>query len=162
MKHILAIAVLALVAGTLAGCNTITGQPRFTNAELKPPVLAPDSSGVITVRVSDPHDIVDRVEGVVEEDPRITLPLRDDGVAPDQTAGDGVWSLEVEVPFDAPPGDFTLVLTAYQSNGMPIVVKRKDQEAGPMTTSVPVVIKYTDAEAEAAAQNPASVGGPTP
>ncbi|MFP4503056.1 MAG: hypothetical protein ACLFTT_18845 [Candidatus Hydrogenedentota bacterium] len=157
MKHLLTWPAFALVAGLVAGCNTIAGQPHFEKAELNPPVLAPDTSGVISVKVADPHDIVDRVEGVVTEDTRITLPLHDDGVPPDETAGDDVWSLEVEVPFDAPPGDFTLAITAYRENGLPINVKRKGEEAAPMTTTVPVVIQYADEETAEEERNPANL-----
>lgn len=135
---------LALAMTGLLGCNTFTSQPRFNEAVVSPPVLAPDSAGIITVDVHDPNKIVARVEGVVQEDDRISLTFRDDGVPPDAAADDDVWTIQVEVPFEAPPGEFTLVITAYREDGMPIMIQPKGQGSQPMTTTLPVIIRYPE------------------
>jgi hypothetical protein len=142
MLGLLLVAVLAL-----AGCNHLAGQPQFRAAAVTPPILAPDSSGIITVKVDDPHGIVARVEGVVRENEDIRLPFRDDGQGEDETAGDGVWSIRVDVPFETPPGEFALVVTAYRDDGQPILVRQKDAGAVPMATTLPVVIRYPEESA---------------
>ena len=84
MKSWILVVVAVLVATGMLGCNTFTSQPRFDEAVVSPPVLAPDSVGIITAHVSDPNNIITRVEGVVQEDDRINLTFRDDGAAPDE------------------------------------------------------------------------------
>lgn len=144
---------IVLMAATVMGCNSLGRQPRLENASISPASLMPEQSAVITVKVVDKHDIVDRVVGVVLEDPRMKFPLRDDGVAPDQEADDNVWSLQVDVPFGAPPGQFTLELTAFNSKGDAIVVRKSKNEEGPLTTSCTLVIAYPPEEA-APAESP--------
>ena len=150
MRHLGAVLACVVVAGTVMGCNTLGRQPRLENASIAPASLMPEQSAVITVKVVDKQKIVDRVVGVVLEDPRMKFPLRDDGVAPDQKAGDHVWSLQVDVPFGAPPGQFTLELTAFNSKGDAIVVRKSKSEEGPLTTTCTLVIEYPPEEAGAA------------
>ena len=130
--------LIALVA--LAGCNTTGRQPIFQSAVINPNQLKPGDSAVISVEVKDRHNIVRKVEGVVEEDPSIKLKLRDDGQQPDAKAGDNVWTLQVDVPFQAPPGGFMLDLTAYRSDGTPVPVRSKEGKTVPLSTSLPVTI----------------------
>ena len=61
---------------------------------MEPDTLQLGDSAVITVKVSDRHGVVDRVEGYVVEDPRLKFNFKDDGVAPDEKAGDGVWTFQ--------------------------------------------------------------------
>ena len=102
---------LALGALLLTGCNTLSGQPSITRAGINPELLEPGTSAVITLAIKDKQEIVKRIEGIVLEDPRITFPLRDDGQPPDEKADDNVWSMQVDVPFQAPPGAFSLEFT---------------------------------------------------
>ncbi len=125
----------------MAGCNTMGRQPQFRAAAIAPAVLKPGESAVITVQVKDRHNIVRKVEGVVQEDPNIKLKLHDDGQPPDAKAGDGVWSLKVDVPFQAPSGKFLLELTAYRADGTPVPVHTKEGKTAPLSTAVPVVIE---------------------
>lgn len=144
MRYHAMLCLFLVAAVAVAGCNHLAGQPRFRSAEVAPPVLAPDSSGIITVKVDDPHGIVARVEGAVRENEDIRLPFRDDGLEEDATAGDGVWSIRVDVPFETPPGEFVLVVTAYRDDGQPILVREKGEGAVPMTATLPVVIRYPE------------------
>lgn len=115
-----------LAVAVLSGCNTLAGQPQISHASIEPDILEPGASAVIALEIKDRHRSVQRIEGVVLEDPRIAFLLRDDGIAPDEEAGDGVWSMQVDVPFQAPPGEFTLEFTAYGPDGLPVSV-RDDQ-----------------------------------
>lgn len=147
MRQLGAILAGVVMAATVMGCNTLGRQPRLENASIAPAALMPEQSAVITVKVVDKHGIVDRVVGVVQEDPRMKFPLRDDGVAPDQEADDNIWSLQVDVPFGAPPGQFTLELTAFNSKGDAIVVRKSKDEEGPLTATCMLVIEYPPEEA---------------
>ena len=134
--------ILAPLAIAAAGCNTMAGTPEFQQAAIAPPQLTPGDTAVITLEVKDRHRVIERIEGVVKEDPRITFRMRDDGVAPDEKAGDNIWSLQVDVPFQAPPGEFVLEFTAYTADGVPVPVRDTQGEVVPLTQELPVVIRY--------------------
>ncbi len=141
MKHAAWIVTMAVLGAALAGCAMDGRQPRLENALITPSALKPGDTAVITVEVRDRFNVVDRVEGVILEDPTISLKLKDDGTPPDSLAGDRVWSLRVEVPFQAPPGGFTLQLTAYRADGTPVPVDNKEGQTVPLSASVNVVIE---------------------
>jgi hypothetical protein len=136
--------VVTLVAAV--GCATASRQPVMHDAELSVPELKPEERTLLTVKLKDKYGIVKRVEGVVREDPRIKIKLNDDGELGDVKAGDGIWSLQVDVPFHASPGEFTLDITAYNSKGDPVVVRTKDGDAAPLATTCKVVIKAATQE----------------
>lgn len=139
--HRLAFLFFVALAGLgLVGCNTLAGQPSFKDALIEPAVLQVGQSAVISATIKDKHRTVVKVEGTVKEDPRLKFRLRDDGQDPDLKAGDGVYSLRVDVQHQVPPGQFTLELTAYNSNGVPVLVKPKGGEAGPLMQSIVVTV----------------------
>jgi len=134
--------VVLLVA--LAGCHTRARRPVIRDAQIVPAELKPGDAALITVDIADRYGIVDRVEGVVREDPRITFQLRDDGIGPDEAAGDGTWTLKVDVPFQAPPGEFELEFTAFRSDGQPILVRDADGDTIPLSGTFGMVIRYPE------------------
>ena len=139
------LSVVVLIAATLvaaSGCNTLGRQPKFKNAEIEPSVLKPGDSAIITVRLVDKIRTVDKVVGVLPDYPGMKLALRDDGNPPDEKAGDGVWTLQVDVPFMAPPGQFVLDITAFDSDGDVVIVKHSDQSKGPLSTTCTLEIQY--------------------
>jgi len=149
-KKLMQIAMMAgtlVLAGMLTGCNTMGRQPQFREASINPSQLTPGDSAVISVNVKDRHEIVRKVEGVIREEPSLKLKLRDDGEAPDAKAGDNLWTLQVDVPFQAPPGEFTLDLTAYRSDGTPVPVRGAEGKTAPLATSLPLVIKGAESGA---------------
>jgi len=131
--------VVAMLAG--AGCATVSRQPVMRDAELSVPELKPEETTLLTVKVKDKYAIVKRVEGVVREDTRIKIKLNDTGEFGDVKAGDGIWSRQVDVPFHAAPGEFTLDITAYNSKGDPVAVRDKQGDVKPLATTCKVVIK---------------------
>jgi len=139
MNRVLCVTVLGVLLAGLAGCNTAGRQPQFQRAVITPDQLKPGDTAMIQVEVKDRHGIVQRVEGVVEEDPTIRLRLRDDGQPPDLQADDDVWVLQVDVPYQAPPGDFLLHLMAYRADGSAVPVKTKEG-AQSLSTVVPLRI----------------------
>lgn len=164
MKRLVVMSVIVVGVAALAGCNTVGRQPQLKDATISPlglqpgtaaredmepgtkvpSALKPGDSGVITAKVVDKHGIIAQVRGVVDEDPRMKFQLMDNGVAPDAAASDGIWSLQVDVPFMAPPGDFTLRLAAYKSNGEAIRVKPKGGEIQPLEILCPFTIQYPE------------------
>ena len=146
MKRTASILAVVLVLAIATGCQSVVmrRQPKLRDVTVEPASFEPGSTGVITVRCLDRHRIVTRVVGVVQEDPRMKFRLHDDGVAPDKTAGDGVWSLQVDVPFMAPPGDYTLEVTAYRADGEAVRVKNADGETVPLQATGAFVIRYPE------------------
>lgn len=113
---------LTACVALVVGCNT-GRQPSMEQLIITPSVLRPAESARITVKVWDRFDIVDHVEGVVQEDTRIKLPFHDDGLDGDHEANDNEWTVLVDVPLTAPPAEFTLVVSAYNSSGEVIKVQ---------------------------------------
>ena len=140
-RFLRSLAVVSVVLA-VAGCHVISGVPALTRAVITPEELKPGDTAVITVKAADRHKIIDRVEGVVQEDPRVLFKLRDDGVVPDEKAGDKTWTLQVDVPFKAPPGDFVLEFTAYRRDGLPVPVRDKDGNVTALSTTLPITIRY--------------------
>lgn len=124
----------------LAGCITMPRQPELIDALITPSDLKPGDTAIITVRVDDRHGVVDHVEGIVLEDPAIKLKLSDDGKDPDQAADDQVWTLKVDVPFQAPAGSFALQLTAYRADGTAVPVSDADGRTVPLAAHLDLVI----------------------
>lgn len=133
-----AVAAVVFLVG-IAGCNTAARQPQFQRAVITPAQLKPGDTALIEVQVKDRQDIVRRVEGVVQEDPTIRLKLQDDGQPPDQKANDDLWVLQVDVPYQAPPGQFLLHLTAYRADGTAVPVKTREGRE-PLSATVPLTI----------------------
>ncbi|MBX7258761.1 MAG: hypothetical protein K1Y02_20535 [Candidatus Hydrogenedentes bacterium] len=154
-RHIVGIALLVFVVAT-TGCNTMGRQPRLNDAKITPATLKPGESAIITVKVVDKYKIISRVVAVVKEDQRIKFKLRDDGNPPDEKALDGVWTLRADVPFNAPPGQFTLEIGAYNSKNEPIQVKTGKGETGPLSATCIWSVEYPpEGQAPAAAAAPA-------
>ena len=161
MKRTSAMLALTLLAVAVAGCNTLGRQPKLQDAAIVPTTLKPGDSAVITVKVVDKQHIIDRIVGVVLEDTRMKLPVADNGIAPDVKAGDGIWSLQVDVPPTALAGQFTLELTAFNSKGEAIEVRKSKHETGPLTATCTWVITAPPEEAAPAAE-PAPATEPAP
>ena len=144
MKRVFTVFFGALVAAALTGCTTAARQPSMKAGRILPEDLKPGDTATITVEVEDKYGVVSRVEGIVKEDRMITFELRDDGVPPDEESGDGVWTIQVDVPFNAPPGEFEFEIVGYSRTGEVIVVHDELNEAVPLSTSFGLVIQYPE------------------
>lgn len=130
--------------GLLSGCAFTGGAPLMHSAQIMPVDLKPGDTAIITVQVDDKFKVVQKVEGVVKEDRTISFDFVDNGVAPDVKAGDGVWTIQVDVPFNAPPGTFEFEVVGFDENGEIVVIKDAQDEAAPLSTSFKLVIRYPD------------------
>lgn len=149
MQKLYGLLILTLL--TAPGCIT-THQPKLTQAVIVPSKLTPGDTALITVKVVDRYNIVASVTGVVQEDKSITFDFRDDGTEGDEAALDQIWSMKVDVPFNAPPGGFTFVISAYDDNGNLIIVRDENKEAVGMTTTFTLEISYPETTPEGAPQ----------
>ena len=130
----------------LLGCATTARQPRMHEASIVPSQLQPGDTALVTVKVDDAHGIVHRVEGIVADDGTIRLTLLDDGVESDAEAGDGIWTIKVQVPFNAPPGDFHFTIYGYDNAGNRILIFDEMNETAPLSTSFELNITYLEQE----------------
>jgi hypothetical protein len=162
MKRFAGVSAAILLALALTGCNTMGRQPKLQDATINPAALKPGDSATITVKVADKHKIVQRLVATVSEDQRMKFKLHDDGVAPDEKAGDGIWSYSVRVPFMAPPGSFTIEITAYNAKGEAINVRKGQKDVGPLTATCTWNIAYPPDAAPAAAPATEQPAAPAP
>lgn len=144
-----------LITIACVGCATVTSQPHLSSAQILPNDLKPGDTAVITVKLDDKFGVVKRVEGVVKEDRTIKFKFEDNGAIPDDEANDGIWTIQVDVPFNAPPGQFNFEVTAYNEVGEVVVVDDKKGEAAPLATSFTLDIKYPEEPATPPAAAPA-------
>ena len=144
MKRLAWRCILFFPVVALAACATAAPHPLIKTAQILPTDLRPGDTAVISVEIEDRLEIVQRVEGVVKEDQTLTFVFRDDGVHPDEEALDGIWTIRVDVPFNAPPGEFEFEVTGYNAEGDVIVVHDKNKEAQPLSSSFHLVIDYPD------------------
>lgn len=149
MKRLVALGLLVGAACAFSSCGTLARQPEFRSATIVPPRLQPGQNAEIRAEVSDYFGIVDRIEAAVygdatQESPLIRFDLRDDGSEGDTNADDNIWTLPVEVPFQAPPGSFHLKLTAYDADGRLILIRDEAGDATPLTAELDVVIEYPE------------------
>lgn len=136
------------VALVCCGCTTHLDQPRLTGAVMTPNELKPGEAALVTVHVHDPYNIVDSVEGRVLQDTTIEFDFNDEGKDADEVGNDGIWTMKVEAPFNAPPGNFTFEISAYNKSGDLLVVLDENKEAVPMSTEVQLTIVYPGDTAE--------------
>lgn len=135
------VATLMLVSvPLLAGCNSLGGVPEFIGSSISPEALHPGDTALITISVKDKNAIVAAVEGVIDEEPSRKLKLHDDGEEGDKKAGDGMWSLAVQVPLQAPAGTFNLTFTAYRADGVAVPIRGDDGTVDTLTTHIPLTI----------------------
>ncbi len=128
------LALASLVAATalvfLAGCSSTV---KLVGAKAEPSVLSPGQKGKLVVILSGAKKKVGSVVAVVREYPEYTVRLNDEGRMGDEKAGDGVWTYEFPVPYDAPAQDYHLDITIRDKDGNIIQV---GQAKGPAATIV--------------------------
>jgi len=156
-----------LSAALLAGCEdpgTGTLDPRGNPPFLKDAAVTPDSinlgsltpgpSGLLaialaTVRVTDPDrggvlTATVEVYPLANEPPRASAALRDDGVAPDATAGDGIYSARVQFQVtESDAGRFRVRFSAVDELGLrgnaierPLVLARPKPNSPPVLSAL--------------------------
>ncbi len=119
MKRLLIFAVPVCVL-LLSSCTSelIVQQTSVSPAELKV-----GEQGLITVSLKGPKDGVQKVIATVREESSFTFPLNDSGTDGDVKAGDNIWSYQIAVPYEAPPGTYNVEISVYDKDGNELVVE---------------------------------------
>ena len=144
MIRTLTLPMAAFACAIMAGCNSLGGVPEFTSNAIVPQALHPGDTALITVGVKDKNDIIHSIVAVilVDGDPVIDFTLNDSAEEGDVKAGDDLWSRAVEVPVEAPPGNFNLTITAYRSDGIPVPIRGERGEISALSLEMPLAISY--------------------
>ena len=144
MKRLMCVGLITIAAG----CATGNKQPMITQAGIIPSQLHPGDTAMITVQMDDPFDVVQRVEGTVKEDTTYTFEFNDIGELGDVQADDDIWTCEVDVPFDAPPGEFEFHVMAYDSDGQRVLVNDESGNVVALTSNFQLAITVPEPPAD--------------
>ena len=90
--------------------------------------------GILSVNVIGTESKIAKISMVVREAPDYIFELNDNGEKGDVKAKDGIWSAEVNVPYDA-FGKYTLDCVLYDSDGNPIMTKSENGKETKLTLS---------------------------
>ena len=130
--------ILILVA-IIAGCS---GTLALKDAMVDPGKVAPGDAATVQVKVDDPDGVVADVTATVREYPQIVLDLKDDGKDVDKVAEDGIWSVNINVPFDTQSGTYNWDFKAYDVNGK--VLKITNDDGNEVTLKAEAAVEVAD------------------
>ena len=111
------------------------------DAGSEPAKFSPGDETIVSVRVIDTQGVVAEVTAAVREERTISLDLNDSGDEGDEVAGDGVWSITFDVPYEADAGQYNWDFEAFDAYGNPVKVttERGGEEALTAEASVEAV-----------------------
>ncbi len=119
------------VAGILAGfllLRCASAPPKLVLEKIDPQTVKAGGKELVEVKVLDPHHQVYRLVLHVLDYSGYDFPLNDSGAYGDRKAGDGIWTVLVPVPWNAPAQDYSVAIVAYDKHGREIFVKKKKQK----------------------------------
>jgi hypothetical protein len=126
----------------LAGSGCAGQRLAMMDARSEPAEVSPGDESFLSVTVVDPQGVVAAVTATVREDSVVRLPLNDSGEDGDKVAGDGVWSLAFEIPYDAPAREYHWDFEAFDADGDPVKVTTEEGGEEPLTAEAPVEVVY--------------------
>jgi hypothetical protein len=109
-------------------------------AMVDPPKVEAGDQAIITVKVVDKDVVVDRVTATVREYPEIVLELSDKGENGDKTIGDGIWSYQIDVPWETNPGVYNWDFNAYDKEGKKLKITNDDGNEVPIGAETAVEV----------------------
>jgi len=132
------IGLILMVLVVSTGC----AQQRLAmmDARSDPAKLSPGDESIICVRVIDTQGVVAAVTATVREYRAISLDLNDSGEEGDKVAGDGVWSIAFDVPYEASAGEYNWDFEAFDANGNPVKVTTKEGGEEPLTAEASIEV----------------------
>ena len=92
--------------------------------------------GIISLKVIDAENKIAKISITPREHTEYAFELNDNGETGDGYADDGVWSMEIEVPYDAPADIYYLDCEFYGSDGSPVMTKSKTGESTKLTYTI--------------------------
>ena len=131
---------LALVVAVSTGC--VGPRLAMMDARSEPAEVSRGDELFLSVRVVDPQGIVAAVTATVREESVVRFPLNDSGEDGDKVAGDSVWSLAFEIPYDAPAREYNWDFEAFHANGDPVKVTTEEGGEEPLTAEASIEVVY--------------------
>ena len=104
----------------------------FSDTLATPAIAKAGTTVLVSVRLSDPDHQVDTVAATVVGTPGV-VDLYDNGTHGDVTAADGIWSAAVTLDAQVKPGDYLITITAYNRNGLAVMVPGPDKQEIPLS-----------------------------
>ncbi|MHC4843214.1 MAG: choice-of-anchor X domain-containing protein [Planctomycetota bacterium] len=124
----------------MSGC---AGQRlEMLDAKVDPAELAPGDESIISVKVIDTKGVVAAVTATVREYPEVVMDLNDNGQQGDTVAGDGVWSIAFNIPYEAPEGQYNWDFEAFDADGNPVKITTKEGSEKPLIAEALIELTY--------------------
>lgn len=106
-----------------------------------PEELGIGDQGLVTVTMKGPKNSIKSITATVREESSFTFQLNDGGKNGDITAGDNVWSFQIQVPYEAPPGTYNLEFSVVDMEGNELVVDGYQNQYYGKSGNLPVKVK---------------------
>lgn len=129
------ILILLLIITGCAGT-----QLTMQNAGFRPEVVSPGDDVLIVVNIEDTDGVVVKVVAKLRQDRSIYALLNDRGENGDEVAGDGLWSSNFEVPWNAPAAVYEWKFEAFTATDAVKIVTEDGSET-PLTAGASVEVK---------------------
>jgi len=97
----------------------------LSNPLLSPTAVKAGSAALLSIDAVDPERRIDTVAAIVG-DSLLTVDLYDNGMKGDVAAGDGRWSVLLNVPATLPAGSYDVVFQAYDAQGALVTLPGSD------------------------------------
>jgi len=134
MKHLTALVLLTSIILACASQLTIK-QISINSTELAPG----DETKMFVVFKSSQKNVA-QVTATVREASEIYYSFNDDGKEGDEKAGDNIWTCNVEVPWNAPAGNYHLDITAEDKDDNPIFIEKTKQKSKDKGMTIEVTV----------------------
>lgn len=132
--------LILMVLVVSAGCAQ--QQLAMMDAKSEPGKFAAGARTIVSVRVADTEGVVAKITATVREYTAFVLDLNDGGEDGDKVAGDGVWSVSFDVPYEADAGEYHWDFEAFDADGDPVKVTTDEGDAVPLTAEAAVEVVY--------------------
>lgn len=127
---------------SVAGDEAVEAAPRpakLATPQLSADTLTPGQAALVTIAVRDDRHEVDTL-AIQVVGTNLKGDLYDDGTHGDLKAGDSVWSVTLTPVEATPAGDYELIVTGFDSNGLALLVPGPDGEELPLEVRTTVSI----------------------
>ena len=101
-------------------------QLSISDVKFTPEKISKGEKLLLTVKVEDSEKIISNIMGVLRRDKSYKFELNDDGKSGDKNPNDGIWSLEYQIPNNAPARTYTVDFYAYDKDGKKIMKIEED------------------------------------
>lgn len=114
----------------------------LTNPLVAPITVHPGGSTLLSVDVVDTDLKIDTVSAKLGDN-ALAVDLYDNGMKGDVAAGDGRWSVLLELPADLADGAYTVQINAYDAQGAAIATPGPDGQPVPLTINTTINVSQS-------------------